>query len=125
RLEAGSAAKRSLSAQATWRFGGFYSGTLDQVLLVGTWHPSALLGVDFSGEHDRADLEEGRFTSTLLGVKMNIYLSPDLNISSFVQYDTDSRSVGTNTRLRWTFAPAGEVFLIYNHNLKSLGDRWQ
>jgi hypothetical protein len=125
RLEAGSAAKRPLSAQATWRFGGFYSGTLNQIQLVGTWHPLALLGMDFSGEHDAGDLKEGRFTATLVGVKANVYVSPNLNISSFMQYDTGSRSVGTNTRLRWTFTPAGEFFLIYNHNLRSVSDRWQ
>lgn len=33
RLEAGSAAKRKLSGQATWWFGTFYDGTLDQFLL--------------------------------------------------------------------------------------------
>jgi hypothetical protein len=125
RLEAGSAAKRPLSAQGTWRFGGFYSGTLNQVLLVGTWHPTALVGVDFSGEHDQAELQEGRFTSTLAGVTVNLYLSPNLNVSSFVQYDTDSRSLGTNTRLRWTFTPVGELFVIYNHNVENLADRWQ
>ena len=48
RLEAGSAAKRKLSAQATWRFGPFYDGSLDQYILVGTWHPSGLLSIDFS-----------------------------------------------------------------------------
>ena len=70
RLEAGSAAKRALSAQATWRFGGFYSGTLDQVLLVGAWHPASLVGIEFSGERDLGDLPEGRFTVTLVGVKV-------------------------------------------------------
>jgi hypothetical protein len=125
RLEAGSAAKRPLSAQATWRFGGFYSGTLDQVLLVGAWHPASLIGIDFSGERDLGNLPEGRFTVTLVGVKVNLYVSPNLNVSSFVQYDTDSQSVGTNTRLRWTLAPVADLFLIYNHNVRDIDDRWR
>lgn len=125
RLEAGSAAKRPLSAQATWRFGGFYSGTLDQVLLVGTWHPAALIGIDFSGERDLGNLPEGRFTVTLVGVKVNMYVSPNLNIASFVQYDTDSQSAGTNTRLRWTLTPVADLFVIYNHNIRDIDDRWR
>jgi len=36
-------------------------------------------------------------------------LSSDLELSSFVQYDMASRSVGTNTRLRWTFRPVDDV----------------
>ena len=36
---------------------------------------------------------------------------------SFVQYDTESRSFGTNNRFRWTFAPRGDLFVVYNHNM--------
>jgi hypothetical protein len=120
RAEAGSAAKRKLSAQATWRFGGFYSGTLDQFLLVGTWHPSGLLSIDFSGERDLGRLAEGSFTATLVGINNHINISPHLQVSSFVQYDTNSASIGTNTRLRWTFRPPADLFVIYNHNVVDL-----
>ncbi len=43
---------------------------------------------------------------------------------NFVQYDNESRSFGTNTRLRWTFDPFGELFVVYNHNVTDFGDRW-
>jgi hypothetical protein len=126
RAEAGSAAKRKLSAQATWRFGGFYSGTLDQFLVVGSWHPSGLLSIDFSGERDLGRLKEGRFTTTLVGVNGHVNISPYLQINSFVQYDTSSSSVGTNSRLRWTFNPAADLFVIYNHNVRDFENiRWR
>lgn len=51
---------------------------------------------------------------------MNLNLSPDLVISTFVQYDNDSKTIGSNTRLRWTFDPLGALFLVYNHNLRRL-----
>ena len=54
---------------------------------------------------------------------MNI--SPDLSISSYVQFDTDSNSIGTNTRLRWTFRPVADLFVVYNHNVRSMLDRWK
>ncbi len=28
-------------------------------------------------------------------------------------------------QLRWTFLPAGDVFVVYNHEVPSLLDRWQ
>jgi hypothetical protein len=34
------------------------------------------------------------------------------------------RTFGTNTRLRWTFNPRGDFFLIYNHDLREVTDRW-
>jgi hypothetical protein len=41
-----------------------------------------------------------------------------------LQYDDESRSFGSNTRLRWTFRQLGDVFVVYNHNLRDLNDRW-
>jgi hypothetical protein len=32
--------------------------------------------------------------------------------------------MGTNTRLRWTFLPVADLFLVYNHNVRSIVDRW-
>ena len=48
-----------------------------------------------------------------------------LSLASYVQYDTDSESVGVNTRVRWTFSPAADLFVVYNHNVRSLTERWQ
>jgi len=52
-------------------------------------------------------------------------VSPDLNVSSYVQYDTTTRSIGVNTRLRWTFKPVADLFLVYNHNVRDRLDRWR
>ena len=125
RIEAGTAQKRRLYAQATWWFGGFYTGTLDQIQWTGAWNPTALLTVEFTGERNLGDLATGRFTQTLVGTRLRVNLSPDFSVASYVQYDTDSDSVGVNTRLRWTFTPVADLFLVYNHNVRSLLDRWQ
>jgi hypothetical protein len=53
-----------------------------------------------------------------------VNVSPDLQVNAFVQYDNESGTVGANSRLRWTFDPLGDLFLVYNHNLVDLGDRW-
>ncbi|HEU5218809.1 MAG TPA: hypothetical protein VFU23_09125, partial [Gemmatimonadales bacterium] len=70
-------------------------------------------------------LPVGNFNTTVFSGRGQVNVSPDLTLSSLVQYDTDSRSVGTNTRLRWTFDPAGDFFLVYNHNIRDRTDRWQ
>ena len=125
RLEGGTAEKRRFYVQATWWFGGFYDGSLDQYRWTGAWNPTPLLTVEFSGERNIGDLAAGRFTQTLVGTRLRVNLSPDLSVASYTQYDTDSDSVGVNTRLRWTFRPVGDLFVVYNHNMRSLLDRWQ
>jgi len=125
RLEASTAQKRRLYAQLTWWFGGFYDGDLDQFQWTGAWNPVPLVTVEFSGERNVGRLPGGSFSQTLVGTRVRINLSSDLSASSYVQYDTDSDSVGVNTRLRWTVTPAAELFVVYNHNVRALEDRWQ
>ena len=119
RLEGGLAAKRRLSAQATWWFGEFYDGRLDQYELTAAWKPSAFLIGELTGVHDVGRMPEGDFTQDLVGTKIRLNFSPDLQLTSFQQYDTESRSFGTNSRLRWTFNPLGDLFVVYNHNLRT------
>ena len=125
RLEAGTAQKRRFYTQVTWWFGGFYDGRLDQFQWTGAWNPTPLLTVELSGERNLGDLAAGRFTQTLVGTRVRVNFSPDLSLASYTQYDTDSDSVGVNTRLRWTFRPVGDLFIVYNHNVRSLLERWQ
>ncbi|MGE5199569.1 MAG: DUF5916 domain-containing protein [Rhodospirillaceae bacterium] len=125
RLEAGTAEKRRFSGQLTYWFGGFYEGTLHQVVWEAAWNPAPLVTVELTGEYDVGRLDAGDFDQTVAGARVRFNLSPDLTLSSYVQYDTLSRSLGTNTRLRWTVRSAGDLFVIYNHNVRDLMDRWQ
>ena len=125
RLEVSTAQKRRLYTQLTYWFGGFYGGDLQQVEWTGAWNPMPLVTVEFTGEHNVGHLPSGDFTQTLVGNRLRINISPDLSIASYVQYDTDSDSIGVNTRLRWTFTPVADLFIVYNHNVRSLLERWQ
>ena len=125
RLEASTAQKRRLYTQLTWWFGGFYDGQLDQFQWTGAWNPIPLVTVEFTGERNLGRLPTGDFTQTVVGTRLRVNVSPDLSIASYVQYDTDSESVGTNTRLRWTFLPVADLFIVYNHNIRSIVDRWR
>jgi hypothetical protein len=120
RLEAGTAAKRRLSGQASWWFGDFYSGRLDELILTAAWKPSALFRVELNATRNVGRLREGDFTQDLVGTRLRVNVSPDLQLNGYVQYDNASESVGTNTRLRWTFSPLGDLFVVYNHNLQHL-----
>lgn len=109
RLEAGLAAKRRVSAQATWWFGQFYDGRLDQYELTAAWKPTSLFIMELSGKHNVGTVSRGRFVQDLIGTRVRLNFSPDLQLNSFVQYDNESESFGANTRLRWTFDPLGDL----------------
>lgn len=76
-------------------------------------------------EHHSAQLPGGNFIQRLYSGRVQVNVSADLQLASFVQYDNESRSLGTNTRMRWTFNPLGELFVVFNHNMvRNLNDRF-
>ena len=125
RLEAEIAAKRRLNGQGTWWFGSFYDGRLDEIELQLNWNPSALLGFEFSGIRNIGRLPWGDFEQTLAGLRVRFNVTSDLQLNSYLQYDTVSRSLGVNGRIHWIFSPLGDVFLVFNHNtFNDITERW-
>ena len=122
RLEWAMAAKRMVSGQVTWWFGDFYDGKLDQINGRVLFKPSELVTFQLSGEHNVGKMKAGNFDQTVLGLRTQVNVSPDLQLTSYVQYDDESEEIGTNTRLRWTFHPLGELFIVYNYNVVDLYD---
>ncbi|PQJ16287.1 hypothetical protein BST99_11670 [Aureicoccus marinus] len=116
RLEGDIAAKRKLNGRLSWRFGSFYQGNLNEYQLRINWIPASILSFEFAGTRNVASLPFGDFDQTLLGLRVRFNATPDLQLNSFVQYDTDSESIGINSRIHWIFDPQGEFFLVFNNS---------
>jgi hypothetical protein len=118
--------KRRISGELGWSFGDFYDGTLDTVEATLLLKPSATFVLELGAEWNKVDLPQGSFREDVYSARLQLNFSSDLQLSSLLQYDNQSRSLGTNTRLRWTFHPLGDLFVVYNHNLdRSLENQWQ
>ena len=118
RLEGGLAQKRKFSGQYTWWFGPFYTGRLNEFIVTSSWKPSSVFNLELNTTRNEGHLREGGFSQTLVGVRGRINFSPNLQFNSYAQYDNQSDTFGANTRLRWTFSPLGDLFVVYNHNLR-------
>jgi len=117
RLEWEMAAKRMVSGQLTWWFGDFYDGDLDQLEATIQIRPSELLVFNLTATRNVGEVKAGKIDQQVYGLRVQANFSPDLQLTSFVQYDDESKQLGTNTRLRWTFHPLGDLFLVYNYNV--------
>ncbi|MEL7124314.1 MAG: hypothetical protein AAFO07_33065, partial [Bacteroidota bacterium] len=71
-----------------------------------------------------ARLPYGDFDQTLVGTRIRFNASPDLQLNTFIQYDTDTQSLGINARIHWIYHPQGEIFLVINHNTLNAMERW-
>jgi hypothetical protein len=125
-IEASTASKRAVNGMASYMFGGFYGGRLDQIDLRLNWRVVSVLVLEFMYENNIGSIPAGEFKKELMAMRAALNVSSDLNVSVFVQYDNESNTVGSYSRLRWTFAPLGDLFIVYKHNIQpDLADRWQ
>jgi hypothetical protein len=114
RVELGTAQTRNWRLATSDWFGDFYGGRLSQFELDGSYTPlGGRLRVEASGEIDQGTLPSGDFTIRLYKLRALWAFTPDLVLSSLVQYDSESRSLGANTRLRWTIRPGSDLFVVW------------
>jgi hypothetical protein len=112
------AAQRMLSGEITYSAGGFYDGDLQSISADVTLKPHSVFSLQLTGERNDAQLPDDDFTQYLYGLRAEIKPSPNLQFSNFLQYDNESRSMGSSSRLRWTFHPQGDMFVTFNQNLE-------
>lgn len=105
---------------ASVQVGDFYNGT-SQTLSGGmTWRPRYDLSVEGTYQHNEVSLASGPFNADLAGVRLKYALSTTFFGSTFLQYNTQTRSIVTNARLAWRYAPLSDVFLVYTERQNTL-----
>lgn len=105
---------KPLNVSASYRWGEFLSGDRRDWSVGFDWRPSPgfTLGADYS--LNDIDLPEGSFITRLLQCRCNLTFTPDVSWSTFIQYDNVSESIGLNSKVRWTFAPGSDMYIVLN-----------
>jgi len=120
-LEAETSSHRPLQAGSITGSGRFYSGRLTQWENYLRWtSPKGRYQAGLTVEQNFGRLQEGSFVQRLWQLETAFSWSPNLALTSFVQFDTESQNLGANTRLRWTLKPGRELFLVWNRGWQRL-----
>ena len=118
RLSAGarSAPQLPLSGGLDYTREGFWTGTRDRVSADATVRPAA--GVALSGQYslNRISLTEGSADAHLAILSSNLDFSPATSVSTSLQFDNLSDTIGLFGRFRWIARPGTELFFVYSHN---------
>jgi hypothetical protein len=112
RAEINTATKRPWVLDFAFRYGGFYDGSLRQFQPALTLKPNGHLAVVFQMERDEASLGAGDFVTQLYSGRLNYNFSPNVTWSNLVQYDSESRLLGFQSRFRWIVKPGDDLFLV-------------
>jgi hypothetical protein len=106
---------RPVSLSLETRTGSFFSGTRRQVAAEATWRKDRHLTTAISMERNWLRLKQGSFNTSLAMYRLDYSFTPFITLANFVQYDTESRNVGLQSRLRWILKPGNECFIVFNH----------
>ena len=114
-------------------FGDFFDGRLSQwESFVNYSTPGGHMQLELSTENDYGHLAQGKFVERLFVFKTVYAFNPLVLLSVFTQYDnecpedipgfTKCRDLGLNSRLRWTFRPGNDLFVVWDRNWSGFGD---
>ncbi len=121
RLEFLSSPHRWWEFGTTSWFGSFYDGTLlQQINYLRFTSPSGRWQTGVTIDQNFGRLKEGNFVQRLWQLNLAYAFSPNLVLTSFLQYDTESQNVGNNLRLRWTIKPGNDLFVVWNRSWERL-----
>lgn len=123
-LRANSSQARRYSGQISWDRGEYYGGTKTSFSGQVSAKPVAQIQIGYNFERDQLDLPvaAGRFTTQLHGLDLFLAKGRDLYSNSLIQYDNISRRLQANVRVRWTYRPGSDLYLVYNTTRTRLPD---
>jgi hypothetical protein len=117
--------RRTVSGQFAVNHGTFYNGHKTTVSLSrGRLNAGSQLSLEPTYLLNVVDLEEGSFTSQLIGSRVTYTMSPLMFTSALLQYNSSTHAVSANVRLRWEYRPGSEFFIVYNEDRDTLGRRF-
>ena len=108
------AARRKLSGSINMSYGQYWSGYGETIQLSGTYRVAPYFSVSVNSNQTFARLPEGHFVARIFTTNVNYTATPSFALFNLIQYDNQSRNLGWQSRVRWTFQRAGnDLFLVF------------
>ncbi len=114
---------RPIGVELTASKGDYYTGTRTNYGTELDLRPNRYVTAGVSYELDKIELEEGSFDVRVASGRLNLTFTPDLSWNTVVQYDNVSGEMGLNSRIRWTYKPGSDLFLVVNRGWNF--DNWR
>ena len=110
-----SAGNRRFTYTGSYQWGTYYSGDLKTYALTAQYRPNPHLVLAVNDTLNAFRLPQGNFNIELAGLQLSYAFNRFLNASAFIQANTaDTKAASGNFRLRYTFRPDSDLYIIYN-----------
>ncbi len=115
-FEARTARRRRVAVGVEYTLGSFFSGNRREISLDLNFRLRKGFLVNLEGEWNRVELAEGNFSTRLLQAVFRNQFNPWISLVNNIQFDSVSRELGWQSRLRWIVRPGNDIFFVYTHN---------
>ena len=115
-LTYGTAQDRRWNVRFFERFGGYYSGSLNEARIRASYRPSERLSLSMGPQWNRFRLPiaGGNFSVVFGALETDYAFSRFLSLSTVLQVNTaNAQGASANIRLRWNYRPDSDFFVIY------------
>jgi hypothetical protein len=111
------ASRQRQSGNIALEYGRFYNGHRTAVSLErGRVNFSPRLSAEPTYSVNWVDLAQGSFTTHLAGSRITWTATPMMFASALLQYNSSTKSLSANVRLRWEYRPGSELFVVLNED---------
>ncbi len=123
-------AQRPVSGAISVQAGEYYNGSLWSVSVGGTGLSparmalSTRLSVEPTFAITRIELPDATFTTRLARARIDYSFSPLMFATALLQYNSADRTLSSNLRFRWEYAPGSEIFLVYTDERDQTDERY-
>jgi hypothetical protein len=123
-VQARTANRRMFAVTSQLGLGTFYSGRRREFTTELGIRPSRGMVAITNVEWNRVELPEGNFSISLIRTVVRKQFNPWVSLANHLQYDTVSRVIGWQFRLRWILRPGNDLYVVYAQNwLDDFGNR--
>lgn len=113
-IEFQSAQRRRIWFQPKYTWGSFFDGHRQDIEFAFGYKINTPIFVGLEYELNKVFLSEGDFETQIYRVNANIFFSPDISLTNFIQYDNVTEEVGWQSRFRWILKPGNEIIFVWN-----------
>ena len=115
--------RKTLSYQIEPSIGTFFNGKKYSFEANLAWRIQPKFSGSLQVNYDKINLPDPYPDASiwLIGPKVDLTFNKSIFWSAFIQYSSQQKNIGINTRLQWRFAPLSDLFIVYNDNYFSNG----
>ena len=113
-IELSTAPRRMFWVSTEMNWGNFFDGKRMDIELKSGLKIGIPVFIGLEYEYNKIDLPRGSFTVNVYRIKGDIYFSPDITLTNFVQYDNLTQSWGWQSRFQWILKPGNEIHFVWN-----------